>query len=57
MSEIKEVIMRVNDVSKNFINGVTDNQILNHISIDIYEGDFTVIMGPSGAGKSTYFMP
>ena len=53
MSEIKEVIMRVNDVSKNFINGVTDNQILNHISIDIYEGDFTVIMGPSGAGKST----
>ena len=53
MSEINEVIMRVNDVSKNFINGVTDNQILNHISIDIYEGDFTVIMGPSGAGKST----
>lgn len=27
--------------------------VLNHISVEIYDGDFTVIMGPSGAGKST----
>ena len=27
--------------------------VLDHIDIDIYAGDFTVIMGPSGAGKST----
>lgn len=27
--------------------------VLNNISLDIYDGDFTVIMGTSGAGKST----
>lgn len=27
--------------------------ILNDLSLDIHEGDFTVVMGPSGAGKST----
>lgn len=27
--------------------------LLNRISIEIYQGDFTIIMGPSGAGKST----
>lgn len=27
--------------------------VLNHINVEIYDGDFTVIMGPSGAGKST----
>ena len=27
--------------------------VLNQISTEIYQGDFTIIMGPSGAGKST----
>ena len=27
--------------------------VLYHINVEIYDGDFTVIMGPSGAGKST----
>ena len=27
--------------------------VLNRINVEIYDGDFTVIMGPSGAGKST----
>ena len=27
--------------------------VLNQISAEIYQGDFTIIMGPSGAGKST----
>ena len=27
--------------------------VLNQISVEIYQGDFTIIMGPSGAGKST----
>lgn len=53
MSEIKKAIINIKDISKKFVNGATDNQILNHISIDIYDDDFTVIMGPSGAGKST----
>ncbi|MBO4748019.1 MAG: ABC transporter ATP-binding protein, partial [Clostridiales bacterium] len=27
--------------------------ILSHLDLDVYEGDFTVIMGASGSGKST----
>lgn len=31
----------------------SDRNVLDHVTVDIYEGDFTVIMGASGAGKST----
>lgn len=31
----------------------TDTPVLQHMDVDLYEGDFTVIMGASGAGKST----
>ena len=31
--------------------------ILNDLSPDIHEGDFTVVMGPSCAGKSTLLYP
>lgn len=34
------------------ING-GQNHILSHIDLDVYEGDFTVVMGASGSGKST----
>lgn len=32
------------------------NQVtaLDHVSLDVFEGDFITIMGPSGAGKSTF---
>jgi putative ABC transport system ATP-binding protein len=26
---------------------------LDHVSVDLYEGEFTAVMGPSGSGKST----
>ncbi|MRZ29954.1 ATP-binding cassette domain-containing protein, partial [Paeniclostridium sordellii] len=38
---------------KSFILGKTANNVLKNINLDIYEGDFTVIMGSSGSGKST----
>lgn len=31
----------------------TDTPVLQHMDVDLYEGEFTVIMGASGAGKST----
>ncbi len=46
---MKEVILSAKDVSKRFFG----EAVLNHISVEIYQGDFTVIMGSSGAGKST----
>ena len=30
-----------------------ENMVLHGIDVDIYAGDFTVIMGASGSGKST----
>lgn len=50
---MKKTIIHTTDVCKSFANNGGQNHILNMISLDIYDGDFTVIMGPSGAGKST----
>lgn len=30
-----------------------ESRVLDQVDVDIYEGDFTIIMGASGAGKST----
>jgi len=38
---------------KTFSNGGLQQHVLKNLDLEIYEGDFTVIMGPSGAGKST----
>ena len=49
----KKEIIKTNKLCKTFSNNGNMQHILKNISLDIYEGDFTVIMGPSGAGKST----
>lgn len=52
MEESQKIILKAIDVCKTFHH--THNQyVLEHIDLDIYDNDFTVIMGPSGAGKST----
>ncbi len=48
---MKEAILRAEDVCKRFPGA--DGLVLDHVSLDIYKHDFTVIMGASGAGKST----
>lgn len=48
---MKQVILSGKNLIKTF-QGVCE-PILNQVSVEIYDGDFTVIMGPSGAGKST----
>ena len=49
----KNKIIQTKKLCKSFSNGGTMQHVLKNIDLDIYEGDFTVIMGPSGAGKST----
>ena len=49
---MKNILLEAQDVSRAFEHN-RKNMVLNHVSTQIYEGDFTVIMGPSGAGKST----
>ena len=38
---------------KNIVKTFGETKVLNEIDIEIYDGDFTVIMGTSGSGKST----
>ncbi len=46
-------IIKTNKLCKTFSNGGVQQHVLRNIDLNIYEGDFTVIMGASGAGKST----
>ena len=49
----KRVIIKTEKLSKSFSVGGKQQHIIKNLDLEIYEGDFTVIMGPSGAGKST----
>ena len=46
---MKKVIVSGKGIVKTF----GENTVLHGIDIEVYEGDFTVIMGSSGSGKST----
>ena len=49
----KKVIVRTEKLSKSFSVGGKQQHVIKNLDLEIYEGDFTVIMGSSGAGKST----
>lgn len=50
---MKEVLLRGDNLEKRFQQGGKETSVLQNVSVEIYKGDFTVIMGASGAGKST----
>ncbi len=50
---MKTVILSAKGLCKSFAHNGGQLHVLSHIDVDIYEGDFTVIMGASGSGKST----
>lgn len=50
---MKNALLQGRELSKTFSQSGENALILNKVNVDIYEGDFTVIMGASGAGKST----
>lgn len=50
---MKETILSAKGVCRSYAHNGGQNHILNHVDVDIYKGDFTVIMGASGSGKST----
>ena len=46
-------IIETKKLCKTFSNGGIQQHVLKNIDLEVYEGDFTIIMGASGAGKST----
>ncbi len=50
---MKSSILSAKEVSKSFAHNGGQVHILSHVSLDLYKGDFTVVMGASGSGKST----
>jgi putative ABC transport system ATP-binding protein len=52
-SVVDAFAVRAVDATKVYGEGAAAVVALDHVSIDIPEGCFTVIMGPSGSGKST----
>ncbi|WP_340387667.1 ABC transporter ATP-binding protein [Paenibacillus sp. FSL E2-0151] len=49
----KKVIIRAQNLCKTYNSGSEQHHAILNVDLDIYEGEFTVIMGNSGSGKST----
>lgn len=50
---MKTCIIRTEKLCKSFSNGGLQQHVLKNMDMEIYQGDFTIIMGNSGSGKST----
>ena len=47
---MKKRIIHTQDLCKSFTSGNVEQQVLKNLNLEIYKGDFTVIMGNSGSG-------
>ena len=47
---MKKTLLKTENLSKTFSNGGQQQHVLKNINMELYEGDFTVIMGASGSG-------
>jgi putative ABC transport system ATP-binding protein len=50
---MNEMILEGKGLCKSFTNGEVTSHVIRNLDVDVFKGDFTVIMGASGAGKST----
>ncbi|GGL51012.1 ABC transporter ATP-binding protein [Sporolactobacillus putidus] len=50
---MKKAIVKTDKLCKSYILGKNGVNVLKNLNLEIFKGDFTVIMGPSGSGKST----
>lgn len=47
------VLLSLKSISKTYITGDVSVPVLHHVDLEIYDGEFLVVVGPSGSGKST----
>jgi putative ABC transport system ATP-binding protein len=47
------VVIHAHDVSKVYVMGEVEVHALRGVDLDLYEGEFVVLLGASGSGKST----
>jgi putative ABC transport system ATP-binding protein len=46
-------LVEIQNVSKVYVRGKQQVEVLHHIDLQIAQGDFLALMGPSGSGKTT----
>ena len=51
--EDKNVIISVKNMEKSYKNGEVITKVLKGVNMNVYEGEFVVLLGESGCGKST----
>lgn len=49
-----DVILSAREITRSFKNGDSITKVLKGVNLDVYEGEFLVILGESGSGKSTF---
>jgi ABC-type lipoprotein export system ATPase subunit len=50
---VGEAIIQVRGVTREYVNGDNVTKVLKGVNLDVYEGEFLVLLGESGCGKST----
>ncbi|MDX5404409.1 MAG: ABC transporter ATP-binding protein [Bacteroidota bacterium] len=53
MSLERKIVLKTEDLVKTFGEGDLEVHAVDHISLEVREGEFTAIKGPSGSGKTT----
>lgn len=48
-----DTVMRLRDVTREYTNGEVVTRVLKGVNLNVYEGEFLVLLGESGCGKST----
>jgi putative ABC transport system ATP-binding protein len=46
-------LVEIRSLSKIYVRGKQQIEVLHHVQLDIEQGDFMALMGPSGSGKTT----